>query len=471
MALFRSLSGRLLLVTIAVVMLTEVAIFVPSVARFRADYLMERVRRAEIAALTVLAAPDRMVSPELEAELLGRAEVLNIVVGREGLRELVLTGPALAAVSDTYDLRDPHFGELVADALACLATCEDGVLRVIADAPAGMGEELEVTLAAAPLRHAMVEFGLRVLQLSLVISLTTAAMVFFAVRRFVVRPITGVVAEVKRFSDNPEDPERIIRPQSRLGEIADAERAVAEMQRQVHAALRARARLASLGEAVAKISHDLRNILATAQLMADRIEASQDPGVVRTAPKLIASLGRAIRLCQSTLAYGRAEEAPPVARMVLLRDLAEEVVDGLGLTPDDPLLRATVEVPAELTVRADPEHLFRVLSNLTRNAEQAIRAHGRPGTVTISAGEAGGAAGGTVEIVVADTGPGMPARALEHLFEPFRGGTRREGTGLGLAIANELVRANGGELRLTSSTTGGTEFRIVLPATRAIAAA
>src|SRR5690606_28745100 len=139
----------------------------------------------------------------------------------------------------------------------------------------------------------------------------------------------------KRFSENPEDPGRIVRPQSRIREIAEAERAIADMQREVHGALRARGRMASLGQAVAKISHDLRNILATAQLMADRIEASSDPGVTRTAPKLVASPGRAIRLGDSTLAYGKAEEAPPEARMVRLLDLAEEVVDGLGLTPDD----------------------------------------------------------------------------------------------------------------------------------------
>lgn len=467
MSLLRSLSGRLLIVTIGVVMLTEVAIFVPSVARFRVDYLMERVRRAEIAALTVLAAPDRIVSPDLEAALLDRAEVLNIVVGREGVRELVLTSPDLAPVVETFDLRDPSFTELIRDALLRLVKPDKGVIRVLADAPPEMGEELEVTLEAAPLRAAIVDYGLRILQLSLVISLTTAAMVFFAVRRFVVRPITGVVAAVKRFSENPEDPERIIRPQSRLGEIADAEQAVAEMQREVHAALRARARLASLGEAVAKISHDLRNILATAQLMADRIEMSRDPTVSRTAPKLVASLGRAIRLCQSTLTYGKAEEAPPEARMVRLQDLAEEVVDGLGLTPDDPLVRCDVDVPPGLTARVDPEHLYRVLANLARNAEQAIRTHGRPGALRITAQEVGG----SVEIGVADTGPGMPARAVEHLFEPFRGGTRREGTGLGLAIAHELVRVNGGELRLSTSTTSGTEFRIILPAGQAVAAA
>lgn len=461
--MLRSLTGRLFVVTIGVVMLTEIAIFAPSVARFRDAYLMERVRRAEIATLTVLAAPDGMVSPALEAELLSRAGVLNIVVGRGGVRELVLTSPDLGPVVASYDLRNPSFPVLILDALSRLATPGDGVIRVIAGGPAAMDAEIEVTLESGPLRTAMIDFGLRVLWYSLLISLVTAAMVFFAVRRFVVRPITGVVAGVKRFSEDPEDPSRIVEPQSRLIEIADAERAIAEMQRDVHAALRARGRLVALGQAVAKISHDLRNILATAQLMADRIEASRDPGVARTAPKLLASLDRAIRLCQSTLAYGKAEEAPPEPRLVQLHDLAHEVVDGLGLMTNDAAVHVTLDVPPELTVRTDPEHLYRVLSNLARNAEQAIRAAGRPGALTISA-RAAGERDESVEIRVADTGPGMPARAVEHLFQPFRGGTRRDGTGLGLAIAHELVEANGGELTLATSTTAGTEFRIVLPA-------
>ena len=83
------------------------------------------------------------------------------------------------------------------------------------------------------------------------------------------------------------------------------------MQRDVRAALTARARLASLGEAVAKISHDLRNILGTTQLLADRLEMSRDPIVARTAPKLIASLDRAIRLCQSTLDLRQAPRRHP----------------------------------------------------------------------------------------------------------------------------------------------------------------
>lgn len=467
MRLMRSLSGRLLIVTIAVVMLAEIAIFVPSVARFRQDYLLERVHRAEIAAFTVLASPDRSISTELQDVLISRAEVRNVVVRREGVREMVLSGPGFPEIKETYDLREPSIWELIRDALIQIADTEEGVIRIRAYAPQDMGKELEVTLDSGPLGDAMRAWGLNILWLSLAISITTAAMVFFAVRRAVVRPITKVISNVKRFSENPEDPARFIEPRSRVGEIAEAEHAVADMQRDVHAALKARSRLASLGEAVAKISHDLRNILGTTQLMADRLEMSQDPIVARTTPKLLGSLDRAIRLCQSTLAYGKAEEAPPETRVIAFGELAEEVIEGLGLMGNDAGVTTLVDVEAELMVEADPEQLFRALDNLTRNAVQALKATGKPGRLTIAADQTDR----QVEISVIDTGPGLPARARDHLFKPFQGGARREGTGLGLAIAHELIRANRGDLVLVSSTTAGTEFRITLPTARAIAAA
>lgn len=459
MALLRSLSGRLLIVTIVVVMLAEIAIFVPSVARFREDYLLDRVRRAEIAALTVLAAPDRMVSRELEAELIERAGVLNVVVRREGVREMVLTSGTLAPIIGSYDLRDPPISTLIIDALSRIAAPGGGVIRVIAYAPEDMGKELEITLRTGPLTESMRVYGLNILILSLAISVITSVMVFFAVRRAVVRPITDVIANVKYFSANPEDSGRITEPVSRVGEIAEAEHAVADMQRDVHAALKSRARLASLGEAVAKVNHDLRNILATTQLMVDRLEMSEDPIVARTTPKLLSSLDRAIRLCQSTLTYGKAEEAAPEIRNVAVAGLATEVLEGLGLLPGDDLVSGHVDISDDLVASADPEHLYRVLNNLVRNAAQAIRATERPGTITLSAYQT--QAG--FELGIVDTGPGLPAKTIEHLFKPFRGSTSREGTGLGLAIAHELVAANGGNLQLVSSTTAGTEFRITLP--------
>lgn len=464
MSLFRGLSGRLLIVTILVVMLVEVAIFVPSVARFRADYLSERVVRAQIASLSVLAAPDGMVSPELQHQLLEKTEALNIVLQRGGARTLILSRDDMSEVSATFDLRDMDAAALIVDALArMVAGAGSDVIRVI-DTPAGIeAEAIEITLDSAPLKSAMLDYGWRILRLSLIISIITATMIFLAVRRAVVSPLMRVIENVRAFQGNPEDPARIIRPSSRLGEVADAEQALAEMQEDVLTALRERSRLASLGEALAKISHDLRNMLSTGYLMADRLEMSRDPLVARTLPKLIASLDRAISLCQRTLDYGRAEETAPELRQIRLRALASEVAEGLGLdvdgAPGSGAIVCWVDIPDRCTVHADREQLYRILANLLRNSTEAISASGGPGEIRIRVEETDG----QQEIRVCDTGPGMPAKALENLFKPFRGGMRRGGAGLGLAIAEELVRAHGGELELISSTSEGTEFAVRLP--------
>jgi signal transduction histidine kinase len=83
------------------------------------------------------------------------------------------------------------------------------------------------------------------------------------------------------------------------------------MQTQLTGALRQRERLAQLGSAVAKISHDLRNILASAQLFADRLEESRTRMCAGWGPRSWPRLSRAISLCEATLAFGRVEEPPP----------------------------------------------------------------------------------------------------------------------------------------------------------------
>lgn len=127
-----SLSGRFLLLTAAFVMLAEVLIFLPSVARFREDWLLSRLERAQIAALALLAT-DEMISEELERELLLTAGVFNVVLRRDEIRQLVLSSPVPAAIAATYDLRAPGLVVLVRDALATLADPEDRVIRVIGD--------------------------------------------------------------------------------------------------------------------------------------------------------------------------------------------------------------------------------------------------------------------------------------------------------------------------------------------------
>jgi signal transduction histidine kinase len=231
------------------------------------------------------------------------------------------------------------------------------------------------------------------------------------------------------------------------------------MQTELTHALKQRERLAQLGRAVAKVSHDLRNILTSAQLFTDRIEASEDPLVRRLAPKLVNSITRAVSLCEGTLAFGRAEEPAPALTLVRLSEVAGDIVESESLAATDAQVEIRSDVPTDLVVRADPEQLFRIIMNLVRNARQAIAATGRAGGVVIDASEEPG----TWMITVSDTGPGLPQKAQENLFTPFQGGIRKGGSGLGLAIAAELARGHGGHVALASTGAEGTVFEICLP--------
>ena len=291
------------------------------------------------------------------------------------------------------------------------------------------------------------------------ISILTALLLFLAVQRLIVSPIRRVVSHMSAYADAPEDARSFIEPRARVIELHDAEVALQTMQRQLTSALRQKDRLAQLGAAVAKISHDLRNILTTAQLFADRMEDSDDPMVKRAAPKLVNSISRAVNLCESTLAFGKAEEPPPAMTRFMLASLVRDVVESEKLASGDTRVEFVTDVPANLSIRGDHEQLHRVLTNLVRNAHQAIEATRQPGTIEIGAGDED--TGWWIR--VGDTGPGLPERARDHLFQPFQAGTRKGGTGLGLAIAAELVRGHGGRLELLRTGGDGTEFVIHLP--------
>ncbi len=451
-----TLSGRFLALTILFVMLAEVFIFVPSIARFREDYMMNRLERSQIASLALLA--NDMIDDELEKELLENAGVYNVVLRRDEVSQLMLSSEIPSPIVATFDLRDAPATTLIMDASRRLIETEDQVVRVIGNPTRDAGQLIEITMPTGPLREAMIDYGVRILLLSAVISIFTATLLFFAVRQFLVRPIKGVVSAMKSYAAAPEDARRIIQPTASVTELSDAENALKSMQTELTSVLRQRERLASLGGAVAKVSHDLRNILTTAQLFADRLERSEDPVVARMAPKLMNSIGRAVNLCESTLAFGKAEEPPPALDRIPLASIVQDAIEGerLAATGD---IRFEDEVPAGMIVRADPEQLYRVLSNLVRNARQALETAGKSGEIRVAAEET--ARQWTVK--VSDTGPGLPPKAQEHLFTPFQGGARKGGSGLGLAIAAELVRGHGGSLMLRETGEAGTTFAIELP--------
>ncbi len=455
--MLNSLSGRFLILTTVFVMLAEVLIFVPSIARFRQDYLLSRLERAQIASLALLA--DDMLSEELEAELLKNAGVYNVVLRRDEVRQLMLSSPIPSPIENTFDLRAPGPITLIGDALSRFLVPQNQVIRVIGAPVRQAGLLIEITMDSGPLRAAMVDYGVRILVLSAVISVFTALLLFFAVRLLLVRPIKGVVDYMQRYAAAPEDARGIIQPNASVRELREAEDALFKLQTELTQALKQRERLAQLGSAVAKISHDLRNILTSAQLFTDRIEASEDPLVRRLAPKLVGSITRAVSLCESTLAFGRAEEPAPTLSFFRFAQLVDDVFDSERLAEGADQITFAAQIPAALTVRADPEQMFRAITNLVRNARQALTTQGAGGQITVSAEETPA----HWCIQVADNGPGLPPKARETLFTPFQGSGRKGGSGLGLAISSELIRGHGGTLLLKDSCETGTCFEILLP--------
>jgi signal transduction histidine kinase len=225
------------------------------------------------------------------------------------------------------------------------------------------------------------------------------------------------------------------------------------MQAKLRAALQQKTRLAALGTAVAKINHDLRNILTTAQLVADRLAGSDNPEVKRMTPTLLAAIDRAVDLCTKTLTFAR--EGPPELKRQRfpLRNLIDEVGAALPAQMNGQQVWFT-DIAGEIEIAADRDQLFRVFSNLGQNALQAGATR-----IAVSARRADG----HLVIEVTDNGPGLPPRARDNLFQPFSASARPGGTGLGLAIARDLMHAHGGDIRLARSDAEGTVFELELP--------
>ncbi len=454
------LSAKLLVLTILFVMIAEVLIYVPSVANFRVVWLKDRLATAYTAALVLEAAPNGVVSDALAKQILDSIGARAVAMKMGTRRRMLAIDDMPPAIAATYDMRNVYNFDAVVDAFATMLNTRKDVMRVVGPAPMG-GEYIELVMNEQPLRRAMLRYSADILFLSLVISGITAALVYLALHYMFVRPMRRVTANMVAFRADPENADRVIVPSARDDEIGTAERELATMQIELASMLHQKSRLAGLGLAVSKINHDLRNLLASAQLFSDRLATIPDPGVQRFAPKLMHALERAIAFCQSTLSYGRLQEPPPDRRKILLEPLVEEVHETLGLGPDAPI-RWISAVERGLTVEADYDQLFRILLNLARNALQALESRPTrdPGRDQIRI--TGRREGAVVVIEVSDTGPGFSEKARAHLFEAFQGSTRTGGAGLGLAIAAELVRVHGGEIRLVEGTIGAT-LRLTIP--------
>ncbi|HEY4264900.1 MAG TPA: HAMP domain-containing sensor histidine kinase, partial [Micropepsaceae bacterium] len=367
-----SLSGRLLLLTIMFVMLSVALIYFPSVARYHHQLLQDRIHSAQLVILPFTEAPGQQLSANLRKQLLERAGVDAVILRGGGQHELFLVGPDPPPIQAIYDGGETDLLDQIRDVVRALFAQPGRTIRI--DAMTAIGEASSIVVVAneEPIRAALFVFSARVLALSIFVSALTSLLVFVSLYLILVRPMQRITAAMVDFRNNPEDPSRILHPSARRDEIGTAERELSSLQQELYGFLQQKTRLAGLGLAVAKIQHDLRNILSSAQIASDRLATLDDPVVKRVAPRLVDALDRAVNLATNTLRYGRAEERAPQRTLVALAPLIDEAAS--SALPEAGEIALEKRIPHGLEIDADSEQLFRVLLNLLRNARQALDA-------------------------------------------------------------------------------------------------
>lgn len=462
----RSLSSKLLALTILFVFIAETVVLIPSVARQRLSWLNARLESAYLVGLALDAPGGEMIEPETAEQLFATANILGVTLDHEGARIQIMTPrltPDQSQIMRYVNLSYEAPMQLISDAWGTVFSHGDHSIRVIGRAQYASGGDVDMFVSQAALRSDLLEYARNILLLSLVISSLTAMLVYWSLDRMIVRPVRRLTRNMTVFELNPEEEAALLEPGSRSDEIGVAERTLASLERRTQELLKERRRLAALGAGISKISHDLRNILASAQLMSDRLSKSEDPRVSKLAPRLISALNRAIALSRDTLNYARMEPAALKLEEINLAKLVDDVFDDTASID----VNMRNEIPETTTIHADPTQLYRAILNLVRNAVEAL-------TGPTSKGEGGAGHVGEIStwfrhegdalvISVGDNGPGIPENARAHLFEPFKGSFKPGGSGLGVAIAFEIARAHGGDLRLAKNGADGAVFELTLP--------
>ena len=453
------LSARLLTLTILFVAGGGALALPPALASFERQWLLERVRAAETVYQFADIVRSSVNTPKREQLLRGAGVEWVAVQTRDLGLSLVLQGKRTPRAPYFVDLRGQAPTAWLAAPFQTLSSGPGRSVRVRAEPRFIDAQFIEVVAPDAELKRELTNYLWRMVMIVALVASLAGGLVYLSLNLFLVRPMQRITYAMERFRAAPDDPEAHVALSGRRDEIGRAEAELDRMQADLRVALNSRARLAALGEAVAKINHDLKNMLTSAQIASERLAALKDPKVSQALPRLERALDRAVKLASGVLAYGKTQEAAPESRPVLLAAAIEAAAEEARLAEKH--IKLTHQVGPTEQVSADSDQLHRILVNLLRNAREAIEHHGaaKAGRIEVTLRRAG-----EVSLVrVSDNGPGLPDRARERLFLPFAGSGRPDGAGLGLAIARELAQGHGGDLILAETSAKGAVFELRLP--------
>ncbi len=459
------LAARVLAVTIGFVLLAMSLFYVTRLTAHREMWLHSKITSAQTTVEAFGLAGPTPPPQDLSQRILNSVEAKSIVVETPaGPREFAVAGGARGG-AEAIAADDGSYFDSMAATFHALFAARGTIVKLAAPAQ-GNEPAIEIAFDETPLINSLWRVSRNFLNISLTIAAVVTCVLWAALWRMVLRPVRRLTSNIIAFGERPQDSSRVIAPSGRGNEIGRAETALAIMERSLAHELAQGKRLAELGMAVARINHDLRNMLSAAQLISDRLATIPDPLAQRLAPRLVATLDRAIQFCQATLTYGAGREQPPSRRRFDLSELVGQVVEA-AQAENEAAIDYNIDMPPRFCIYADPDHTLRVLENLSRNAAQALIAKGasdgRPKAIRFAAIRTDGLA----LIEISDTGPGFPADQSERIFEPFHKSTNEAGAGLGLAIAADLVARNGGAITLAPAKADdfycGARFLIKLP--------
>jgi len=437
---------------------------VPSAALYRQDWIGERVNQVDILNLALQGVEDFTASQELTERFMKDTDIFMASERHDGMSQILLGSPPtndedVTLIDITNTKGFPNFIEF----FKTFFGPDDGYYRVMSPANYPVDGSIEVLIPRVNLKWALRDYFKNIFFLSLAIAIITGSLIYFTMALLIIRPIQSLANNVAAFQDAPEVTNVNSKTSGRVDEIGDLERAFYHMKQSVRGSLKQKQRLATLGLAVAKINHDLRNVLTSAQLVSDRLTTVEDPKVARMGDRLTRAIDRGVKLTRDVLNFSNPEKDSaknePMRISFLLGEVAGDVLPNFGTGPRK--ISFMNDVPSDLQVAIDGDHSYRIFHNLMRNAAQAMAAlpddnAERLLRVYVDKVE------DYVDIHLADTAGGLPVKAQDNLFRAFASGGGRGSTGLGLTIAKELAQEQGGDLRLERTSAAGTVFTVTM---------
>lgn len=474
----RRLSSNLLLLTIAFVMLAELVIFIPSAAAHRQDWIVSRAQQAALLASALTGIPDYEVSENLATHFMHDTDVIMMSIRREQNSEFILGHPPDSPLITIVDLRSEELPRpKFRDAFMAFFGHKEGHLRVLFPSPLEQDKSinsenknaaaLELLIPKVKLRLELREYFINIFWLSLAIAVITGSLIYLAMLFLIIRPIEKLAKGLSDFRQDPEMRMSNMSPTNRKDEIGQLEREFHDMKEGVRASFKQKERLATLGMAVAKINHDLRNVLTSASLVSDRLASDQDERVSKMGGRLTRAIDRGVKLTGDVLNYSQSGsesvEFETFRISLLVGEVASDTLGNFGSGPRK--IKFINNIPTDLDVLANSDHSYRLFQNLFRNAAQAmaaIRDDDAQRDLSVEAIPSGD----NVTIRIIDTGPGLPDKAKDNLFKAFASSTGQGNTGLGLTISKELARDQNGDLVLESTGKSGTIFNVTMQASK-----